>query len=279
MSNLSTFRRLCAVLPLALCTTALNAATVTLEQTRFGGTGKTVSHTTDLDASGLQRNLSGSQEGISEDTSPAEMKFDYFDASLGTLTDVEIIFTLTNLGTNRVTREVQTCRKFGVGSCDTRMSAEVSVSYGVLIDPYVTTLPGAPGYRNPTELGVGASETLNSNENGDSFSPSMRSALVNISGPGSQLPNFEGTGTFGIQPIFVVRNDTFVSCSSSFGTNITECSGETRVTYNANYRVDVKYTYDEFPPESAPVPLPAGLPMLLAGLGAFGLLRRRQGQT
>ena len=42
--------------------------------------------------------------------------------------------------------------------------------------------------------------------------------------------------------------------------------------YGANVYAKVKYT-------TAAIPLPAGLPLLLAGLGGFGLLARRKGKT
>lgn len=43
---------------------------------------------------------------------------------------------------------------------------------------------------------------------------------------------------------------------------------------NASAEVTVTYDYTAFPPPS-PVPLPAGLPLLLVGLGALGLTKRR----
>ncbi len=46
-------------------------------------------------------------------------------------------------------------------------------------------------------------------------------------------------------------------------------------SWKASGSLTVSYTYDELPTPSA-VPLPAGLPLLLAGLGAFGIVSRRR---
>ena len=54
-------------------------------------------------------------------------------------------------------------------------------------------------------------------------------------------------------------------------------SMESRVFFeNGNQAGSVKIFYDYEPDSTTPVPLPAGMPLLLAGIGGFALLRRKR---
>jgi len=65
------------------------------------------------------------------------------------------------------------------------------------------------------------------------------------------------------------------TCDPNLGTIITDC--ELLGAYNFAYSAQIDVTYDFTPAVTPPsiVPLPAGMPLLLAGLGLLGVLRRR----
>ncbi len=259
----------------ALIFTAGIGQAATIGYSDSGGRGASYDTRATADVSGIDLTETGSNTRTFEDTSASALKFNYFDASLGTLTRVDIDYTLTSLGNNSLSHLRRSCKTFTTAACSSHVvTASASVGYGITIDPYVTLLPGAPGYQDPTELGVGAAANISNPTTARGIFRPRTSASLSITD--GQVANFIGTGLFDIQPIFVIRNTTDVSCRSPVtGTDLTGCSGDTRVTFNANYRVNVTYTYDEIVAPPPAVPLPAGLPLLLTGLLSLGYFSRR----
>ncbi len=224
------------------------------------------------------------------DRSDQVMRFDYFDASLGTLERVTISYGLTAFGTNRVYVDDFTCAIFGAGDClgtgsgaaiPTFARATGSVGYGIEIEPYVPTSVGAPttGLENPNELEVRTrrevSATAGQGET-DSNGLNATSAPSILELTGAQAANFVGTGQYDIMPLFVSALEIEARCGGITVAQVTSCSADGRVTYNVGYRVGVIYEYSEVV-APAPVPLPAGALLLLSGLlGVAGLRRFRK---
>lgn len=84
-----------------------------------------------------------------------------------------------------------------------------------------------------------------------------------------------------LQLLFADQSDTLTGVPGAFDLNLSDGDGARTDLFpeaNANLAELGAYGAQNFTfvDQVAPVPLPAGLPLLLAGLGGFALLRRRQ---
>ncbi len=177
-----------------------------------------------------------------------------FDTSLGTLNFVTIALEgilagdsgaeSLEAGASVVTLNLRTLVTASTTALGTVASAlpESSITQGLAAFDSVLDFAGPSGFR----------------VNGQSATNTTTSVLT-----GSDMAEFIGTDTVDL---------TIDSLGLSFGFGagsvvqlfITDAAANLTVTYD----------YTEVPP-IAPVPLPAGLPLLLVGLGALGLARKR----
>ncbi len=88
---------------------------------------------------------------------------------------------------------------------------------------------------------------------------------------------FVGTGSIDVSWAITFFHSVSGTCDPNLGTFITRCdlSGSGIFKFTAHIQVDYEYDPISTPPNV--VPLPAGLPLLLAGLGSLAYLRRRKG--
>lgn len=175
------------------------------------------------------------------------LSIDKFDPTLGTLSAINVQWS------TRATRGLfsvgLSCRDSGLidQSCEDESSSQTNTS-SIEID-----LPG-----DGAGLRAGASS--------QSYSVAQ-----------AAFSEFVGTGSINVPWAITFFHSISGTCDPNLGTIITRCdlSGGGFFRFTANITVDYEYDPISTPPNV--VPLPAGLPLLLAGLGSLAYLRRRKG--
>ena len=190
-----------------------------------------------------------------------------FDTSLGDLLSVQIIYSgaFTSSFDNRFQVLSFTCRDTGLNpACEnSSLSGSFSVDYGVFsqigsVDEVSTNR--TVDFNNQNAAGL---------PTGDLFAETTLTST-------SDLAAYSGSGTYDLTAFFFADLDVTISCDPNLLTIIDRCDASYRGSYGAEYQIEVVYTYDDGQtPAPNVVPIPAGAPLILTGLGLFGWLRRR----
>ncbi len=121
-----------------------------------------------------------------------------------------------------------------------------------------------PSLGLPFDLSFSDAETVSVDELEQDFTYSLFGALLEGSFFYNADPeDFKGPGTFDIS---VAMNMSLVTT--------TDPEGELSGTFDAKYFAGVSYFF--LPADMPSIPLPAGLPLMLAAVGALALVRRRK---
>lgn len=252
------------------------AATVT--QIRTGAHGR--SQDTRVAANVQNQNTDGvvsaERDRFIADRSGDSMSFNLFNADLGTLTSIDFTYEVTSRGTNRLSELRGSCEtSTGAGCFQPSRDASAQVGYGIKIDPLRI---------NNDSLDVGVFSNRPSTDSGPGLIVPDKTTVAfglpeaqdTLRLTGAVLSDFIGPGAFFVRPLFTVDTTVGVRCDAIVPLdNLTECSFDSRVTYNANFAVTVQYNFDEA--VVGTVPLPSAFPLLIVGIGGLGLAvwRRR----
>lgn len=203
---------------------------------------------------------------------------DSFDASLGTLERVELTYRARHGLGDRIEVDFR-CADSGFNSdCESGFGgASLEILFGV-IDPNGTF--GATRFAQASQEG-------NGNERGalsvdgrvfNGFDPRIERNMTRVQEytSASDLAGFQNGGPVQLTPYFEPSIRVSASCDPNGIALITACVTESYTRYSANYSIELTYIYDDGTlPPPAPVPLPAGGALLLAGLGGLAFMRRR----
>ncbi|MEL6957465.1 MAG: VPLPA-CTERM sorting domain-containing protein [Pseudomonadota bacterium] len=240
--------------------------------------------------------ISGEASKVYNDTASS---FNLFDSSIGTLTSVGITGFYRGIEASLTVSDSCITQRFPVRTtlCSDSSSKTGRLDYGLNfgnISPLVPVITPAINSVNDEVLSLDYSFAL-----GDSntftvldppapfvFSQSTRTAQ-------STLDAFTGDGTASVSFASFWYETNSTTCTGNdiieFGQKVGQRDIETcRFTSSLNFRgsaeVFIDYQYDPIVvnpdpdpnPNPSVVPLPAGLPLVLTGLGGFALIRRRQ---
>lgn len=279
----------------AVASTA-SAATMTVAQTLTGSYSNIITNDyflpIETDITGIfNYEQSGSQTKVLNDRTPPSVSADLFDPSLGTLLSAEVFFSLSNAqgdidaqSANRIYHVRRTCTSV-LGSCtEQTVTSDATLGIGVNLSQIEYPTSGAPGVSSEVEIGISSNVQLPDASSSivPFFDRQPETASRKFTGLDAEL-FFTGTGQFDMQPVFFTENVMTVFCATTAATpganspnalGLESCRGTTRIEYGADYRIDVVYTY-ETEDEPGVVPLPASGLLLIGGLGALLLRRRR----
>lgn len=267
--RMATFRK---ALALGLCGAFLSmaapghSATQQLLQT-FAGSKDNQFTRTITPAGGTGVRVGTDDTGVFDLVAP-QFSADLFDASLGTLQSVQLIYEGTFDGSNRVTEINSACNALGAfTSCESRsLKVDYTIDFGVFssvgsVDEVSTKRSTTLDNANTAFLG-GSKDLL------------AQQTLTSV----SDLAAYSGAGTFDLTAFFFPTMDGTYSCDPRNFSAINQCFSRYRAFYGADFDISVIYTYDDgiTPQPPSAVPLPAGLPMLIGALSLLGWTRRRR---
>lgn len=258
----------------------LLAAPVTADAATLRQSFETILNTThDVDTqSTFAKTITTNGKAVSRNTE----QFHYFDSSLGTLRDVHLRLS------GRLTNEHTSSGVCSViprvpSACSFKINSDSYAHIGVDLAAVTNRIkpPARPG--DPLSLD---GELIRAFRNLSDFSAvglllpkredAKRVANFNVSTADLGMnENFVGAGFFDAIISLGSDADTTATCGFAAAT----CNARTTFANGARVTVTLDYIYDPFDEKDQPpaVPLPAGLPMLLAALGAFGLIRKARG--
>ncbi len=194
---------------------------------------------------------------------------DLFDASLGTLQSVQIVYEGTRVSGNRVDRVSTLCRDSGANTACQNDTLNVSLT----IDHGVFTSVGSVD-----EISTSRTATLRDGQSSTGFNGPVALFAQQTFTDAGNLAAYSGNGTFDLTAFFFPTLQGRYECDPSLATVITACKAEYRAFYGADFDISVIYTYDDgiTPPPPPAVPLPAGLPMLIGALSLLAWARHRR---
>ncbi|ARE39398.1 hypothetical protein RGUI_1257 [Rhodovulum sp. P5] len=177
-----------------------------------------------------------------------------FDSSLGTLNSVYLELRGYVEGSSRVES-----LDAAPSTITAELSAELSMSTAALSDilvtlPVVSEMFDAEAFDGTIDFAGGS---------GTEWLDQMADDMDDATLTGSDMDEFIGMGS-----IDLILEAIGMSTASGAGNIITQ--------FATSAGADIYVRYD-YTPNAPAVPLPAGLPLLLAGLGAFGVVRARKG--
>ena len=226
------------------------------------------------------------EDSISINRLGASQSFNLFDTSLGTLTSVEVTRIYRDM--NATLDRDHGCRtqEFPVRQSDCSVSTTRAGTVNMGVD-FSNLRPNLPVINDAVDtisdfsevFGYsfsGASQTTRTVKQNTTFQI-VRTKLTDM----NTLAAFMGTGTFSVRTSLFWFEDRTTTCTGNTFTvlgitgqrTIQNCGSGSEVSASFSADVQVVYTFEEPAPV---VPLPAGLPLLLAGLGVLGLLKARR---
>lgn len=218
--------------------TALAAAAV-VALTGAGASAATITYTNSL------ANQSTAYNNIA-------LSLQKFSNGLGTLNSVT--FSLTGFVSGNVSAESLDALPANVGlNLGAQVTAATAISPLAVVIPTATQVFAASAFDGVMDFG---------GTSGTSITGLTAAKSTSVLLTGGSMLEFIGGGT-----INILISASSQSSSTGSGNLVT------MFQTLAGANVSVTYDYTEAP---APVPLPAGMPLLLAGLGALGLARSRR---
>ncbi len=253
------------------------AVPVSMTQTHFGSHVNEYSFDV-LPPFGPER-LFGSDSITVLDTDANDIFYaDSFDTNLGTLELVELTYRARHGLGDRIEVDFR-CADSGFNSdCERGVGvANLEMLFGV-IDLNGTF--GATRFARAVQEGNGDERGALSVDGRvfNGFDPRIERNMTQVRTytSASDLAEFQNGGPVQLTPYFEPSIRVSASCDPNGIAFITACVAESYTRYSANYSIELTYIYDDGTlPPPAPVPLPAGGALLLAGLGGLAFMRRR----
>jgi hypothetical protein len=236
---------------------------------------------------------SGMSFGETSQSNAPSYSIESFDTSLGILTGVDVRFEITSMN-SRMDAQFNNC--FGAGCTQNVLAGPVNWVFGIEFDGFPGTGRTPVDGRSP-DLWVDSSQSqeLSSAIGPSSLSSGISNGEFYADSYSSQqfLDYFSAGSSIDFGAIAAASLNADLTCIGEEKVEITStaCAVDADFLWDWTARVQTTYEYRAYPdgPGDAtggggggdnsqipPVPLPAALPLLLAGIGALGVAARRR---
>lgn len=198
---------------------------------------------------------------------------DGFDTSQGDLT--RVVFGIESLSaTVRTTETGDSCQETATTPCSVDTKGFVSYTFALDLDIFTDTVANTPG--SGVSVGQEITRSVSDTQGGASNSISASNVFKSYTSD-DVLALFEDAGPIQLEASALLSYSIGLECTwSTIFDSRRDCDGGLNgQVSSSSLKWSLTYEFDE-KTGPAPVPLPAGLPLMLAGLGGLAAMGRRR---
>lgn len=198
---------------------------------------------------------------------------DGFDTSQGDLT--RVVFGIESLSaTVRTTETGDSCQETATTPCSVDTKGFVNYTFALDLDVFTDTIANIPG--SGVSIGQEITRSVSDTQGGASNSISASNVFKSYTSD-DVLALFEDSGPIQLEASALLSYSIGLECTwSTIFDSRRDCDGGLNAQVSSsNLKWSLTYEFED-KTGPAPVPLPAALPLLLAGLGGVAVAGRRR---